>query len=169
MSQFGDMMRRARRDAEEGDWSPPPGTHKAVVTEGTAYESKAGEPWAKTTLRYLGDPDDGRQWDHVMGFRSPQQAKMTAAQLSVYGVPDEVLDNLEDIDDLARHMAELAGIEIEVTCKSRNPNDPSDGVWTNITSSRGHRRDNGDVPADREGLATGAVPRSGVYDDDPPF
>jgi hypothetical protein len=172
MSQFGEMMRRARQDAQEGDWSPPPGVHKAVVVEGDAFESNAGDAYAKTTLRLVapGSDDDGRQWDHLMGFRSPQQAQMSAAQLSLYGLSDEQLDNLEDIDDLAAHMAELAGVEVEVSCKSRAN---GDGVWTNVTSSRGHG--GSDVSADQTELEVGAAgdpprPRHDTHpDDDVPF
>ena len=151
MSTFGEMMRRARRDALEGDWAPPPGEHEAVVIEGDAFESKAGDPYAKTTLalRAPGDDDDGRTWDHLMGFRTPQQAQMSAGQLSLYGIGDEALDNLDDIGDLARHMAELAGAVVHVSCKSRNPDNLDDGVWTNITGARGH---GSDVPADTVGL-----------------
>ena len=141
-------MRRARADAEQGDWSPKPGTHKAIVDEGDAFESKAGDPYAKTTLRLVapGTDDDGRTWDHLLGFRTPQQAAMSAGQLSVYGIPDEALDNLDDVDDLARHMAELVGLEVEVTCKSR---DNGDGVWTNVSAS--YPRES-DVPGDTTGL-----------------
>ena len=95
-----------------------------------------------------GEPDDGRKWDHLLGFRTPQQAQMNVAQLSVYGLDDEQIDDVEDADDLARHMAELAGVEVEVSCKSR---DSGDGVWTSVNFSRGHG--NGDVPADTTGLA----------------
>lgn len=158
MTQFQEMMRRARRDAQEGDWAPPPGTHTAIVVEGDAFESKAGDVYAKTTLRLVapGEDGDGRTWDHLMGFRSPQQAAMSAGQLSVYGLSDEQLDNVEDADDLAGHMGELVGITVEVSCKSRNPDDPSDGVWTNVTSSRGHG--NGDVPPDTSDWLTPAKP-----------
>ena len=167
---FGEMMRRARRDAQEGGWSPEPGNHEAEVVEGDAFESKLGEPYAKTTLRLVapGAPDDGRTWDHLMGFRTPQQAQMSAGQLSLYGLTDEQLDNLEDIYDLARHMAELAGVRVHVTCKSR---DNGDGVWTNVTGSRA-RVPESDVPADQTGLfepAAPAKPRHDTHvDDDPP-
>ena len=170
-------MRRARADAEQGDWSPKPGTHKAIVDEGEAFESKAGDPYAKTTLRLVapGTDDDGRTWDHLMGFRSPQQAAMSAGQLSVYGVPDEVLDNLDDVDDLGRHMAELAGLEVEVSCKSR---DNGDGVWTNVNTS--YPRES-DVPGDTTGLGAGRfqqneletgpapAPAHDRFGDDPPY
>ena len=46
-------MRRARADAEDGDWKPDPGTHDAVVVEGDAYESGAGDVYAKTVLRLV--------------------------------------------------------------------------------------------------------------------
>ena len=172
MTSFGEMMRRARRDAQEGDWAPEPGSHEAVVIEGDAFESRAGEPYAKTTLalRAPGNDDDGRTWDHLMGFRTPQQAQMSAGQLSLYGLSDEALDNLEDIDDLARHMAELAGVHVHVTCKSR---DNGDGVWTNITGSRDLRES--DIPADQTALDVGAAsvpakPRHDTHaDDDVPF
>ena len=57
-------MRRARRDAHEGDWAPPPGTHNAVVVEGDAFESKAGDAYAKTTLRLVA-PGDARRRPHL--------------------------------------------------------------------------------------------------------
>ena len=41
MTRFGDMMKRARADAEEGDWNPGPGTHDAIVDEGDAGEKLA--------------------------------------------------------------------------------------------------------------------------------
>ena len=73
MSAFREMIKRARQDAMQGDWTPKPGTHTAVVVEGEAFESKSGEPWAKTRLQLAtpGDPDQGRHWDHMMGFRTP--------------------------------------------------------------------------------------------------
>jgi len=164
MSTFGDMLRRARRDAAEGDWSPPPGTHNAIVVEGDAFESRAGDVYAKTRLRYVapGEPDDGREWDHLLGFRSPQQAQMNVAQLSVYGLSDEQIDSVDDADDLARHMAELAGVEVEVSCKSR---DSGDGVWTSVNFSRGHG--NGDIPADTSGLAR-EPDQAGLFEAPPP-
>lgn len=158
MSSFGEMMRRARRDAQEGNWSPEPGHHTAVVVEGDAFESNAGDAYAKTTLRLVkpGHPDDGKTWDHLMGFKSPQQASMSAEQLGLYGVPAATLDTLEEIDDLAAAMAELAGVEVKVSCKSRQS---GDGVWTNVTGSR----TNGvaDVPADQLGLDVGESARRG--------
>jgi hypothetical protein len=138
MTHFQDMMRRAREDAEQGEWTPGPGSHDAIVVEGDAFESRAGDVYAKTTLRLVkpGHPDDGRTWDHLMGFKSPQQAAMSAAQLSLYGV--ENLDDLEGVDDLAAAMAELEGVHAQVTCKARQG---GDGVWTNITGSRTGRSD----------------------------
>jgi len=175
MSMFGEMMRKARADAEQGDWSPGQGTHDAIVVEGTAYESKAGEPWAKTTLRYVkaGHPDDGREWTHLMGFRSPQQAAMSAGQLALYGIPGEVLDNLDDVDDLDGHMAELEGVHVTVACKLRTAGDPDSGVWTNII---GARTGKSDIPTEQgafslgDDRANGPAPRSaiaGEVDDDP--
>jgi hypothetical protein len=175
VSTFGEMMRRARADAEQGEWNPGPGTHEAIVVEGTAYESKAGEPWAKTTLRYVkaGHPDEGREWAHLMGFRSPQQAAMSAGQLALYGIPGEVLDDLDEVDDLDAHMQELEGLHVTVTCKLRTADDPSSGVWTNIIGSRTGKSD---VPADQASFALGddrkgpPAPKSaiaGEVDDDP--
>ena len=91
--------------------------HKAVVVEGDAFISRAGAAYAKTRLeaRDPGDPDRGEQWDHLMGFGSPQQQAINAGQLSVYGLSDEAIDNLDDVDDLAREMNELVGTEVEVS------------------------------------------------------
>ena len=97
-----------------------------------------------------------------MGFRNPQQQAMTVGQLSVYGVSDEVLDKLEDIDDLARAMAELAGRQVEVTCKAK---DRGDGVWTNVTTSRG-ANGSSDVQPD---LTDFKEPVAAQSDDDIPF
>lgn len=164
MSNFKEMMRRARADAEAGEWTPKPGTHEADVVDGDAFESRGGDPYAKTRLRLVapGDPDDGREWDHLMGFKSPQQQAISAGQLSLYGVPAEVLDNLEDVAELAAAMAELAGIRVTVSCRSRD----GGGVWTNVTGSRTGKSD---VPVDQ--LELGAPARNGadVDDDDVPF
>lgn len=172
MSSFKEMMRRARADAEEGDWAPAPGTHKAIVVEGDAFESKMGDPYAKTVLRLVapGDPNDGRTWDHLMSFRTPEAAQMSASQLSLYGLPGEVLDDLDDIGELADAMEGLAGVEVEVSCKSR---ENGDGVWTNVTSSR-PRNGKPEVPADQLGLDVGKPPATpartyAADDDDVPF
>ena len=51
MSNFGDMMRRARADAEEGDWTPAPGTHDAIVDDGRVrVQQRDRHAYAKTTL-----------------------------------------------------------------------------------------------------------------------
>ena len=167
MTQFQDMMQRARKAAEEGDWSPEPGNHDAVVVEGDAFESKAGDVYAKTRLelRTPGHPDAGKHWDHLMGFRTPQQQEMSVSQLSTYGLTDEEIDNLEDVDDLARSMAELVGTEVEVSCKAR---DNGDGVWTNIQGAQSARALVPEVPADAGGLGS---PRDSKPpdDDDVPF
>jgi hypothetical protein len=145
------MMRRARADAEEGGWSPAPGAHDAIVVEGDAFESKAGDVYAKTTLQLVkpGHPDDGRTWDHLMGFKSPQQAAISAGQLSLYGIDGETLDNLDDVEDLARAMGELAALHVTVSCKKKAD---GDGVWTNITGSRTGKSD---VPADQSAFSLG--------------
>jgi hypothetical protein len=171
VSTFKEMMRRARADAQEGDWAPAPGTHDAIVVEGDAFESSAGDAYAKTTLRLVkpGHPDDGRSWDHLMGFKSPQQASMSAGQLSLYGISGEVMDELEDVDELAAAMAELEGVHVTVTCKARAQ---GDGVWTNITGSRTGKSD---IPVEQGAFALGdgpAPPRSAIAggdDDDIPF
>lgn len=173
MTSFKEMMRRARSDAEEGDWAPTPGTHDAIVVEGDAFESAAGDVYAKTTLRLVesSSPDNGRTWDHLMGFKSPQQASMSAGQLSLYGLDGDTLDNLDDVDDLARAMGELEGVHVTVSCKAKRD---GDGVWTNITGSRTGKSD---VPADQAAFSLGDdrkahVPASAIagVDDDPiPF
>jgi len=166
MSDFKEMMRRARADAEQGDWHPKPGTHESIVDSGDAFESAAGDVYAKTTLRLVkaGDDDDGRAWDHLMGFKSPQQASMSASQLALYGLSGEVLDNLDDVDDLAAAMAELEGVSVTVTCKARAQ---GDGVWTNITGSRSGKSD---IPTEQAafslGDARGNGPASAIAGDD---
>lgn len=168
MSQFKEMMRRARADAQEGDWSPEPGHHEAIVVEGDAFQSQAGDVYAKTVLRLVepSSPDDGRTWDHLMGFKSPQQASMSVSQLALYGLSVEVLDNLEDVEDLARAMAELEGTSVTVTCKSRAG---GDGVWTNVIGSRTGKSD---IPVEQGSFTLGDArngPRSAIDDDDVPF
>lgn len=156
MSQFKEMMRRARADAQEGDWSPEPGHHEAIVVEGDAFQSQAGDVYAKTVLRLVepSSPDDGRTWDHLMGFKSPQQAAMSAGQLSLYGLTGEQLDELDDVDELAAAMAELAGVHVSVTCKPRSG---GDGVWTNVTGSRTGKSD---IPTDQAAFSLGDQRRS---------
>lgn len=168
MSNFGEMIRRARADAEEGDWSPGPGTHDAIVDSGDAFESQSGDVYAKTTLRLVkpGSDDDQKCWDHLMGFKSPQQASMSVSQLALYGLSVEVLDNLEDVEDLARAMAELEGTSVTVTCKSRAG---GDGVWTNVIGSRTGKSD---VPVEQGAFTLGDArngPRNAIDDDDVPF
>lgn len=172
MTSFGDKMRRARHAAEASDWNPGPGTHEAIVVEGDAFESKAGDEYAKTTLRLVrpGDPDDGRTWDHLMGFGSDQQAAINAGQLAMYGIENDVLDNLDDVEDLARHMAELEGLHVTVSCKPRRD---GDGVWTSIIGSRTGKSD---IPEDqasfslgdqRRGVQPPASAIAGEVDEDP--
>lgn len=168
MSNFKEMMRRARADAEEGDWSPGPGTHDATVDSGDAFESAAGDVYAKTVLRLVkpGSDDDGRTWDHLLGFKSPQQASMSASQLALYGLSAEVLDNLEDVEDLARAMAELEDTSVTVTCKQRTAGDPSSGVWTNVVGSRTGKSD---IPVEQGAFSLGDAradgPRSAIAGD----
>lgn len=180
MTNFREMMRRARADAEEGDWSPGPGTHDAIVDDADAFESNAGDVYAKTVLRYVkaGHPDDGRTWDHLMGFKTPQSAQMSAGQLALYGLTGEQLDNLDDVDDLARAMEGLEGTFVTVSCKLRTAGDPSSGVWTNIIGSRVRGPGASDVPTDQTAFALGddrkgapapASAIAGADDDEIPF
>jgi hypothetical protein len=169
-SSFKEMMRRARTDAQDGDWSPGPGAHDAIVTTGDAFESAAGDVYAKTTLRLVkpGHPDDGRTWDHLMGFKSPQQASMSAGQLALYGLDGPTLDNLDDVEDLARAMGELEGLHVTVSCKAKRD---GGGVWTNITGSRTGKSD---VPDDQAAFSLGDnhkqnQPASAILGDDEPI
>lgn len=169
---FREMMKRAREGAEEGDWSPKPGTHEALVVDGDAFEAASGVTYAKTRLRLVksGHPDDGREWDHLMGLPddNPRQAAMSVSQLSLYGIDGDAFDAMDDVDDLAAAMAELEGVTVTVTCKSRQT---GDGVWTNVQGSRNPRKS--DVPADQESFALDTAAGNGagadVDDDDVPF
>jgi hypothetical protein len=175
MSTFGEMIRRARQDAVDGDWNPGAGTHDAVVVEADAFESNSGDAYAKAVLRWVkpGHDDDGRTWDHLMGFKSPTQAQISVGQLAMYGLTAEQLDDLDDIEDLARHMEGLAGTNVTVSCKLRTAGDPSSGVWTNVIGSRTGKSD---IPDDQAAFAlgderrNGPAPKSaiaGEVDDDP--
>lgn len=167
MSRFNDMMRRARQDAVEGDWAPNPGTHQALVVEGDAFESRAGAVYAKTRLelRTPGHPDVGKHWDHLMSFATPEAQRMSVVQLGMYGFAEDEIDGLEDVEDLARHMAELVGTEVEVTCKAR---EGGDGVWTNLIASRGNGSSG--IHADQMDLEqTIAADTAAADDDDLPF
>jgi hypothetical protein len=164
VSRFRDDMNRAADEAQQGDWSPRPGNHTALVIEGDAFESNDGRNFAKTRLQLTteGDPDVGKHWDHLMGLNSSQQRAINFGQLTVYGIDEADIRACDDIDDLARHCAELAGTEVELNCK------PADrgGVWTNVTFSRSQQRMNGDVPADTTGLGADAEPASPPTDRD---
>jgi hypothetical protein len=84
-----------------------------------------------------------------MGFKSPQQASMSAGQLALYGLDGPTLDNLDDVEDLAAAMGELEGLHVTVSCKAKRD---GDGVWTNITGSRTGKSD---VPADQAAFSLG--------------
>ena len=165
MGNFQDMMRRAYEDSRDVDWAPEPGTHNAVVVEGDAFEARSGVSYAKVRLE-LADaesPDRGKHWDSLMGFGSPQQSAITAGQLGVLGLSKDEITGSADIDELAGHMSELVGTEVEVTCKAR---DTGGGVWTTVNFARTQQRMNGDVPADRTDLEPAPAPAD---DDPPPF
>lgn len=171
-SSFKEMMRRARTDAQDGDWSPGPGAHDAIVTTGDAFEAQSGVTYAKTRLQLVkpGSPDDGRQWDHLMGFPedNPRQQSMSAGQLALYGLDGPTLDNLDDVDDLARAMSELEGVHVTVSCKAKRD---GGGVWTNITGSRTGKSD---VPDDQAAFSLGDnrkqnQPASAILGDDEPI
>ena len=100
-----------------------------------------------------------------MGFGSSQQSAITVGQLGVLGLSGEDIDGCEDVDDLAMHMGELVGTEVEVTCKAR---DTGGGVWTTVNFARTQQRMNGDVPPDKAGLDGSDFKPAPVPDDDPP-
>lgn len=159
MSSFKEMWRQGGEE-EQGDWHPPVGTHDAIVVEASAFESAAGDGYAKTVLALSapGTADDGRQWDHLMGFKTPRGAGLSRSQLALYGV--DTTGDLENIEELDAKMAKLPGTRVTVTCKARD----GDGVWTNITGSRSARSD---VPVDVPVAATGQA--TSEDDDDVPF
>jgi hypothetical protein len=173
MSQFGEMMRRARRAAQSGDWAPKPGPHKAVVVDTDVRSTRAGDTVVGLELELRDDgPDRGRRWEHPVFFTSEKAQEMAAQTLAVYGIPAEVWDACEDEDELARALDEhVHGREVDVTVKPRDNGDAAAGVWTNVVMSRGP---GSDVPADQTELAVGeprarsAVTHDGDLDD-PPF
>ena len=155
MTQFQDMMRHARRAAQEGDWAPAPGPHRARVVETDVRPTRAGETVVGIELELLDDgPDKGKRWEHPVFFTSEKAREMAAQTLGTYGIPGDDWDACADEDDLARALdTHVHGREVEVTVK---PRDDGNGVWTNITSSRG--KSNGDVPADTTGLFDAGAP-----------
>jgi len=158
MTHFQDMMRHARRAAEEGDWAPEPGPHFAVVVGTDVRETRTGDVVVGIELELRDDgPDRGKRWEHPVFFTSEKAREMAAQTLSVYGIPGEVWDACEDEDDLARALDEhVHGREVEVTTK---PKDDGNGSWTNVSLSRG--KVNGDVPADTSGWLTPPKPAQG--------
>ena len=153
MTDFQDEMRRARQAAQEGDWAPDPGPHRAVVVATDTRTSRMGDAIVGIELE-LRDPapgkDNGRRWEHPVFFTSERAREMAFETLSTYGITADAWDACEDPDDLARAVDDLIGTEVEVTVK---PKDDGNGVWTNISLSRGQVEP--DVPADQAGLDFG--------------
>ena len=175
MNSFQEMLRRASQDAEEGSWAPPPGSHRARVVDTDVRTQRAtGTPIVVLELQLLDEPDRGKQWEHPMWFSSDAAAARSWEALSTYGLDRAAFDACTDEDDLGVLLDTLVGVEVEVSTTAK---DDGNGVWTNVTSSRG--RDPG-FPADTGGLDpqggfadTGEPPppkrRHDTTDDDVPF
>ena len=95
---------------------------------------------------------------------------MSAGQLSLYGLTGEVLDNLDDVDDLARAMAELEGVHVQVTCKLAR-RQPATACGRTSSESRTGKSD---VPVDQSAFSLGdgngtPAPAPVADDDEIPF
>ena len=167
MSQFQDMMRRAREAAQDGDWTPEPGPHTARVVDTDVRFSRMGDTIVAIDLELLDDgPDKGRRWEHPVFFTSEKAQEMAAQTLGVYGIPGDVWDACADEHDLARALDEhVHGREVEVTVK---PKDDGNGSWTNISSSRPADGADG-FPADTRELSDFKPAAAPADEEDPPY
>lgn len=159
MSRLGDQMRRGLSDYRQGEWAPDPGDHTAVVVDAELRFSKAGDPIGALTLELLGANEAGQRWDQVLFWTSERAVAMAVEQLSIYGVPDHAIEQVETDADLARLLDGLVGVEVDVSCTAKTD---GDGVWTRAYASR--RNGVGEVPAEPP-----PQPSADPDDDDIPF
>lgn len=93
---FGDSLRKAM-DSELIE--PPKGQYKARLAEASAFESKAGDEYAKVILEITEGDLAGARFQHFMGFKNEIAKQINGEALASYGVNWTEVNELSDLDD----------------------------------------------------------------------
>lgn len=127
---FKDEIKRASQGTS--DFDPPDGHHKVKIVDGGAFAGGDGRRWVKVTLQLLEGEHAGKTFDDFNGWDQEVGQRIIYANLSVYGIKWDTIDEFEDLE-LA--LLELHGTEAVVTVKH------SRGGYVNVTAATAKARD----------------------------
>src|SRR5215471_17204183 len=121
-------------DRARDRYAPPKGAYRIEIARMWAGTVGAGKQKVTAGLTILDGPERGNEFTHWMdlegGYSFAEQA------LTMYGLPQSVLEADDDLDRLNRDLQQLVGVEAWVTVTYRDgfttPNVTVDGAQTRI-------------------------------------
>ena len=152
---FGDSIRKSM-DNELIE--PPAGQYTAKVDEASAFESKAGDEYAKVILEITEGDHQGARFQHFMGFKNEIAKQINGEALATYGVDWTKVTDLTDLD-LQLDGIVKAGTVAEVTVSYK------DG-YIQIKVHNSRTTGQSDIPTNGSGFETAAA---SAFGDDTPF
>jgi|SRR5579862_170450 len=117
LSRFDSDFQREKIDESSTPQAVPDGKYRVIVQEVLLKETQAsGNPMVQWTLRIVGSPmDDRLLWkNRVITNNTLKYLKM---ELHVCGL------DLQSLSELPQHLDQMRNIQLEVTKRTKGPND----------------------------------------------
>jgi hypothetical protein len=117
LSRFDNDFQREKIDESNSLEAVPDGKYRVIVQEVLLKETQSsGNPMVQWTLRIVGSPmDDRLLWkNRVITSNTLKYLKL---ELHVCGL------DLQSLSELPQHLAQMRNIQLEVTKRTKGPND----------------------------------------------